>query len=132
MNPLVRIAAKDLPRRLGELFVHIGQFPDGHPDEPRVSRKDKAAVTDGQSGLLPARSGTSECSLVAFPGVVVQVRKKIAVRVGEIDQAIAVLTRQGVHPRRARATLCEMARERHISLGQCAALVASSLDRTRD
>ncbi|UOZ05518.1 hypothetical protein [Amycolatopsis sp. WQ 127309] len=61
-----------------------------------------------------------------------QVRKKIAVRVGDIDQAIAVLARQGVHPRRARATLCEMARERHISLGQCASLVASSLNGTRN
>ncbi|WP_328454150.1 hypothetical protein [Amycolatopsis sp. NBC_00438] len=62
----------------------------------------------------------------------VQVRKKIAVRVGDIDRALTVLVGQGVHPRRARATLFEMARERHISLGRCASLVASSLNGTRN
>ncbi|MDT8914489.1 hypothetical protein [Amycolatopsis sp. PS_44_ISF1] len=65
----------------------------------------------------------------------VQIRKPVLGHLGglsDIDRALAVLAGQGVHPGRARAALGELARERHISLSQCASLVAGSLNGSRN
>ncbi|MFJ1768490.1 hypothetical protein ACIOD2_49815 [Amycolatopsis sp. NPDC088138] len=53
----------------------------------------------------------------------------MTVPLSDVDRAVAILAAQGLGTVRAGAELREMARERHISLARCAALVVTSVDR---